>query len=86
MSDTEQLTDEGPVYTRSTGAKVPLSSMPTPHLKSALAKLQRDFPSHPEIGPMADEAARRDEEFAAKQAAFEHNPVVADFEIGDPFS
>ena len=74
------------VYTRSNGAQVPLSGMATPHLKSALAKLQREFPGHPEIGPMADEAARRDEEFAAKQAAFEQNPVVADHEIGDPFS
>lgn len=84
MTDTTEV--EGPVYTRSTGQKVLLASMATPHIKSALAKLQRELPDHPEIGPMTDEVAKRDAEFAAKQAEFEQNPVVADFEIGDPFS
>lgn len=58
---------EEAVYTRSNGAQVALSSMATPHLKSALAKLQRDFDGHPEIGPMAEEVARRDAEYAAQQ-------------------
>lgn len=69
---------EGPFYTRSTGAKVKLADMVTNHLKSAHAKLSRDFPGHPELGPMADEIARRDIEYAAQQQA-EHSTEA------DPF-
>ena len=57
-----------PFYTRSTGARVPLSAMATPHLKSAARKLALDFPSHPELGPMESEIAKRDAEFARRQA------------------
>ena len=59
----------GPVYTRSTGERIALDSMATPHLRSAHAKLARDWPGHPEIAPMADEIARRDAEYQAEQAA-----------------
>jgi len=52
-------------YTRSTGVQVSLDEMATPHLKSAHAKLARDFPDHPEIGPMAEEIAKRDAEYQA---------------------
>lgn len=59
---------EEPFYTRSNGERRPLSKMATPHLKSALVKLQREFPGHPEIDPMAAEVVRRDEEYAAQVA------------------
>jgi hypothetical protein len=60
--------NEGYFYTRSTGERVPLVDMKTPHLKSAHAKLAREFPGHPEIAPMADEIAKRDAEYQAQQA------------------
>jgi hypothetical protein len=60
-----------PFYTRSSGERRPLKRMATPHMKSALAILQRDFPGHPEIGPMVEEVARRDAEYAAQQAALQ---------------
>ncbi len=63
-----ELAASDPVYTRSNGQAVPLSSMAMPHLRSAHAKLARDWPGHPEIGPMADEIAKRDAEYAATQA------------------
>jgi hypothetical protein len=62
---------EGPFYTRSTGQRVPLSAMATPHLKSAFAKLQREWPDHPELAGMGAEIERRDAEFAAAEAAKE---------------
>lgn len=63
------MTDEAeePFYTRSNGVRAPLKTMATPHLKSALAKLARELPDHPEIPAMDAEAKRRDAEFAAQQ-------------------
>ena len=58
-----------PVYTRSNGAQVALADMATPHLKSAHAKLSREFPGHPEIPPMTAEIARREAEQGEKDAA-----------------
>jgi hypothetical protein len=55
-----------PFYTRGSGQVVPLSTMATSHLKSALAKLAREWPGHPEIGPMAAEVERRDAEYRAE--------------------
>jgi len=59
---------EEPHYTRSTGERVPLSKLVTPHLKSAFRKLQFEQPDHPELGPMEAEIANRDAEYAARQA------------------
>jgi len=73
------------VYTRSNGAQVDVKTMATPHLKSAYAKLAREFPGHPELSGMAAEIAARDEQFQAQQAAFEHTASVADHQIEDPF-
>lgn len=64
----EDLESQGPFYTRSNGIHVPLASMATPHLRSAHAKLAREYPGHPELAPMADELAKRDAEYAASQA------------------
>jgi hypothetical protein len=58
-----------PGYTRSNGQRVPLSSMATPHLKSAHAKLAREWPDHPDVAPMAAVIAQRDAEYQASQAA-----------------
>ena len=76
---------DGPFYTRSTGVRLALTDMATPHLKSALAKLSRELPGHPEIPDMAAEVAKRDAEFAAKQAEFEQTGAVADHEVEEPF-
>ena len=54
-------------YTKSNGSRLLISEMPTPYLKNAFSKLRRDFEGHPELPGMADEIARRDEEFAAAQ-------------------
>ena len=50
---------EGPFYTRSNGERKPLAEMATPHLKSAHAKLARDFPGHPELRAMGAEIEKR---------------------------
>lgn len=55
------------IYTRSNGQQVKVSEMPYQHLKSAHAKLAREFPGHPEIIGMDAEINRRDAEHAAKQ-------------------
>lgn len=65
----EDLESEGPTYTRSNGVKVPVKKMATPHLKSAHAKLEREFPGHPDLPGMAAEIAKRDEAYAAEQQA-----------------
>lgn len=65
----EELETEGPVYTRSNGDRVPLKTILYHHLKSAHAKLARDWPGHPEIAPMAAEIAVRDAAYQAEQAA-----------------
>lgn len=54
-------------YTRSNGTAVPVTDMAYPHLMSAHAKLAREYPGHPEIQGMADEIAKRDADYAAKQ-------------------
>jgi hypothetical protein len=59
------------VYTRSNGAAVKVSDMAFPHLKSAFAKLQREWPDHPELAGMGAEIERRDAEYAAAEAAKE---------------
>ena len=64
----EETDAREPGYTRSNGVWTPLRLMATPHLKSAHAKLAREWPGHPEIGPMADEIDRRDAEFQQQQA------------------
>lgn len=64
MSEADNITE--PFYTRSNGERRPLSKMATPHLRSATANLQRDFPGHSEIPPMVAELARRDAEYAAQ--------------------
>jgi hypothetical protein len=56
-------------YTRSNGVWTPLRLLATPHLKSAHAKLAREWPGHPEIAPMAEEIAKRDAAFHSEQAA-----------------
>ncbi len=56
-------------YTRSNGVWTPLRLMATPHLKSAHAKLAREWPGHPEITPMVEEIAKRDAAYQAEQAA-----------------
>ena len=62
------MNDAVPHYTRSNGQRVPLAEMKTPHLKSAHAKLARDWPGHPEIAPMGEEIAKRDAEYQAQLA------------------
>jgi hypothetical protein len=57
-----------PFYTRSNGVRAYLDEMATPHLKSAHTKLERDWPGHPEIAPIADEIAKRDAAYAAQQS------------------
>lgn len=73
------------VYTRSNGSVVRVADMVTNHLKSAHAKLAREFPDHPELPGMAAEIARRDAEFAEQQRAFETTGAVADHLVEDPF-
>jgi hypothetical protein len=59
---------EEPAYTRSTGERVPLSKLSTPHLKSAFRKLQFEQPDHHELPAMEAEIVMRDAEYAARQA------------------
>lgn len=72
-------------YTRSNGTRVDVREMVTNHLKSAHAKLAREFPGHPELIGMGAEIERRDAEFAEAQRAFEGAGAVADHQIEDPF-
>jgi hypothetical protein len=56
-------------YVRSNGQLAAIAEMPTPHLKSAHAKLVRDEAHRSlEIAAMAAEIARRDAEAALAQA------------------
>jgi hypothetical protein len=71
----QAMADEGPFYTRSNGQKVRLRDMVTNHLKSAHSKLSREWLGHPEIGPMADEIAKRDAEYAAQQDVAQQDEV-----------
>jgi hypothetical protein len=67
MSDTE-LTRERATYTRSDGSEAVIGEMKYPHLRSALAKLEREQPERVrEIKAMRAEVAARDEVFAREQ-------------------
>lgn len=59
---------EEPHYTRSNGVRVPLREMATPHLRFAAGKLAREFPDHHELPAMEAVIAKRDAEYAARQA------------------
>lgn len=65
----ESEPDENALYTRSNGSTVLVKDMAVPHLKSAHAKLSRDWPGHSELPGMAAWIAKRDAEFAAQTQA-----------------
>lgn len=55
-------------YTRSNGIVVNCADMAVPHLRSAYAKLEREFPGHPELPGMAAWIAYRGALFAEAEA------------------